>query len=209
MEFGIGQDRRARDLVEGDVLRGQIGRRRDHQRIADALRVADRPGKRLHAAEAAAHDRGEALDAEIIGEPCLRIDPILDGDDGKVRAPGLDRRRIDRRGTGRTEAAAQVVDADDEKPRRVDRLARSHHVVPPTFAVGLTGVCAGDMMRRVQRMADQNRVGPVRIELAIGLVHQLERGQDCARRERKRFRERGAPRLNDADRAWRLSHDGQ
>ena len=129
MEFGIGQDRRARDLVEGDVLRGQIGRRRDHQRIANALRVADRPGKRLHAAEAAAHDRGEALDAEIIGEPRLRIDPILDGDDGKVRAPGHTSRRIDRCGAGRTEEVEEGVLVVSAGRDDVLRRPRAHQAV--------------------------------------------------------------------------------
>ena len=43
----------------------------------DALRIADRPRERLHAAEAAAHHRGEALDAQPIGQPRLRSRPSL------------------------------------------------------------------------------------------------------------------------------------
>jgi hypothetical protein len=47
--------------------------------VPDAVGIADRPGQRLHAAEASAHYRGEAVDAEMIGEARLRIDPVFDG----------------------------------------------------------------------------------------------------------------------------------
>ena len=49
-----------------------------------ALGIAQRPGQRLHAAEAAAHHRGEPLDAERVDEARLRVDPVLDGDDREV-----------------------------------------------------------------------------------------------------------------------------
>ena len=87
VEIGVGHDRLARDLVERDVLRRQVGRRGDHQRVADALRIADRPAQRLHAAQAAAHHRGEALDAEPVGEPRLRVDPVLDRDQREIARP--------------------------------------------------------------------------------------------------------------------------
>ncbi len=94
VEIRVGQDRLARDLVERDVLRRQVGRGGDHERVPDALRIADRPGQRLHAAEAAAHDRRELRDAELVGEPRLRVDPVLDGDQRESRAPhGLPGRR--------------------------------------------------------------------------------------------------------------------
>ena len=57
------------------------------ERVADALRVADRPRERLHAAQAAAHHRGELRDAEAVGEPRLRVDPVLDGHERKVARP--------------------------------------------------------------------------------------------------------------------------
>ena len=64
VKIGIRADRLPRDFVEGDVLRGKIRRRGDHQRVADALGIARRPGERLHSAEAAAHHRRPLADAE-------------------------------------------------------------------------------------------------------------------------------------------------
>ena len=58
MEIGVGQDGLPRHLVEGDVLRRQFRRRGDHQRMADAIRVLQRPFQRLHAADGTADDRG-------------------------------------------------------------------------------------------------------------------------------------------------------
>ena len=54
---------------------------------------------------------------------------------------------------------AEIVHADDEEAIGVDRLPGTDHVVPPAFAVGSLGVDAGDVVRRIERMADENRVG--------------------------------------------------
>ena len=172
-ELGIGEDRLARDLVERDVLGGEVRRRRDHQCVPDALRIADRPVERLHATEAAAHHRRPLPDAEAIGESGLRIDPVLDRHQREVGAPGRAGGGIGGQRPGRSEAAAEVVDADDEEPVRVERLARADHVVPPPDVVGGVGVVAGDVMRGVQRMADQHRIRALGIERAVRLVGEL------------------------------------
>ena len=160
VEIGIGQDRLARDLVERDVLRRQVRRGGDHERVANALRIAGRPRERLHAAQAAAHHRRPLPNAEAIGEPRLRVDPVLDGDQRKIGAPRRAGRGIRRQRSGRAEAAAEVVDADDEEAIGVERLARTDHVVPPADVVGLAFVVAGDVVRRVERVADEHRVRP-------------------------------------------------
>ena len=89
VEIRVGDDRLARDLVERDVLRREIGRARDHDRVAHALGIADGPLQRLHRAEAAADHGGEALDAEMVGEPRLGRDPVLDRHHREIGAPRL------------------------------------------------------------------------------------------------------------------------
>ncbi len=83
---------------------------------------------------------------------------------------------------GRAEAAAEVVDADDEEAVGVERLARPDHVVPPADVVGIVGVEARDVMRRVERVADQHRVVARRRQRPVGLVGELEGRQRSPRR---------------------------
>ena len=208
VEVRVGHDRLPRDLVERDVLRRQVGCGRDHQRVADPLRVADRPAQRLHAAEAAAHHRGELRDAEPVGEPRLRVDPVLDGDHREVAAPRPPGVRVERQGPRGAEAAAEVVHADDEEALRVERLARPDHVVPPADVVLVAGVVPGHVVRRVQRVADEHRVGLVGVERAVRLVRQLEPRQPLPARELQRLGELRELRLDDADGPARRGRGG-
>ncbi len=54
VEVGVGDDGLARHLVEGDVLRRQVGRSGHGHAVAHAFRVLQRPAQRLHATQAAA-----------------------------------------------------------------------------------------------------------------------------------------------------------
>jgi hypothetical protein len=151
-------------------------------------------------------------DAEFIGEACLRIDPVLDGDDRKIAAPRSARLRIDRLRPRRAEAAPEIVDADDKEAIGVERLAWPDHVVPPADIVRLAFVPARDMVRRVERVADQNRIGALDVERAVGLERELEARQRCPAGERQRRVEMSALRDHGADRGcpsrWRAGAGG-
>ena len=194
VKIGVGEDRLPRDLVERDVLRREVRRRRDHQCMANAIRIARRPRERLHPAEAATHDRRPLPDAQPIGEPRLRVDPVLDRDERKIGPPRLPGLRVRRQRSGRPEAAPQIVDADDEESVRVERLAGTHHVVPPADVLGLVLVESRDVVRSVERMTDEHRVRAVGIARPVRLVRELVARQRLSARERERRVELGATR---------------
>ncbi|MPN01478.1 hypothetical protein SDC9_148687 [bioreactor metagenome] len=180
VEVGIGEDGLAGDVVEGDVLRGQFRRRGDDQRVAYPFRVGNGPAQRLHAAQTAAHHRCPAVDAEDVGEACLGIHPVTDRDDREIGAPGLAGGRVDRRRAGRAVAAARIVQADDEEAVGVERAAGADDVVPPADVVWLVRVVAGNVVMAGKRMADQDGVGFVSVQRAVGLDGQVVGRQDAA-----------------------------
>ena len=112
----------------------------------------------------------------MVGQPGLRRDPVLDGDQGEISAVALAGLGPDRQRTGRTVATAQVVDPDDEELVGIERLAGPDQVVPPADVLGIVSIEAGDVMAASQRMADQHGVGTFGVERAIGLVSELETG---------------------------------
>ena len=80
-------------------------------------------------------------------------------------------------GAGGAKARTQIVHADDKKAIGVQGLARADHVVPPAFAVVLTGINTGHMVRGVERVTNQDRIAALRVELAVGFISQLVRPQ--------------------------------
>ena len=177
VEVGVGHDRLARHLVEGDVLRREARGGRDDERVADAIGIRQRPLQRLHRSEGAADHRGEALDAEAVGEARLRLDPVFDRHDREVGAPGLAGGGIDRSRPGGAETAPQVIRADDEEAPRIERLARPDQVVPPADIVSFIRIEPSHVVRGIQRVAHQHRVGASRVQRAVGLVRDVVGGQ--------------------------------
>jgi hypothetical protein len=167
------------------------------------LGIAQRPVERLHAAEAAADHCRQPLDAERRDQARLGVDPVLDRHHREVAAVGAAVRgrvgvRMGR--PGRAEARARVVDADDEEAIGVERLARADQVVPPALALLLAGVGAGDMVRGVERVADEDRVALRRVQRSVGLVGERVVAQHRAAGEAERLGEVHRLRLDVAER---------
>ncbi len=199
VEIRVGRNRLARHLVECDVLRRQLWRGGNHDRMRHATRLADRPLHRLHRPQAAAHDGGKPVYAEPGSEPRLRFHPVFDGDHRKIGTPRLAGGGIDARGTCRAVASADVVDTHHEEPAGVDRLAGTNQVVPPAQFGRIVGIDAGDMVRSVERVADQHRVAARGIEGAVGFVRELVRVEPRTALQRDRFLETRKFRADDAD----------
>jgi hypothetical protein len=100
MKIGVGHDGAACHFVEGNVLSRQVGRTGYHHRMAHTVGVLQRPAQGLHAPQAAAHHRSELLNAELIEQARLRIDPIFHGDHREVGAVHLARVGVGVHGSG-------------------------------------------------------------------------------------------------------------
>ena len=184
--FRIGHHRLAADFVEGDVLRRVACRAGDRQSREHALRIARGPFQNLHAAHRTADHREELLDTKMIEQHRLCPYHVADGDDGKFQAPRLAGLRIGRARPRRAHAAADDIRANGEIAFGVDRPAGADQRLPPAIFLR-DRVDARDMLVAGQRMTNEDRVGLVGIELAIGLVRDLERRERDAGIELERL----------------------
>ena len=150
------------------------GRGRERQRREHAVRIGRAPLQHLHPAHRAAGDREQLRDAEVIEQHRLRPHHVVDGDDGKIKAPRLTRLRVGRGRAGRAHAAADHVRANDEIALRVDRPAGADHGLPPA-RLARDRMDIGDMLIAGERVADQHGVRALRIQRAISLIGDLER----------------------------------
>ena len=103
MKIRIGQDGLPCHIVESDVLCREFGRRCDDNGMPDPVGILHAPGQRLHATERAAHHGGKLRNAQLVGQTCLCIDPVLDSQHGKIRAVRFPGFRIDVHRPRRTE----------------------------------------------------------------------------------------------------------
>ena len=178
--FGIGHHGLTAHFMEGDVLRGVTRRRRDGHGAEDALGIGGRPLQHLHAAHGAARHAKELVDAQAVDEHGLSPHHVADRHDRQVEPPGATRRGIDGGGASGAHAAAQHIRADDEIAVGVDGLARAHHDLPPA-GLARHRMDIRHMLVARQGVADEHRVGLVRVQGSIGLISDGEGGQIDAR----------------------------
>src|SRR5262245_6624221 len=101
---------------------------------------------------------------------------VPDCDNREVEAPRFARFRIRRRGPSGAHAGTQDIRTDYEIALGIDRSAWADHRLPPTCFPGHR-MHTRDMLVTGQRMANQHRVRPLRVERSIGLVGNLEWGE--------------------------------
>ena len=197
MEIGVGQDGLARHIVERDVLRAQTRRGRNHQRMAHPFGEIHRPLQRLHTAQAAAHHGRPLRNAQAVGQQCLAFHPVRHGHHREIRAVLPPCFGIGAQRPGAACAAAQIVQRHHEEFVRVDGFARANHVVPPARIFVVRAVPSGGVVRAGKRVANQNRVGFVGIQFAVGFHYQLKTRQGLPVLQREGGVEREGFRGND------------
>ena len=130
----------------------------------------------LHAAHRSADDAEQRFDPEPVEQHGLRADHVGDGDDGKSSPHSLPVAGLVEAGPVDPMQPPITFAADDEISVGIERTAGTDHDFPPA---GLAGqrMRIGDVLVEGQRVADQDGVGTIRVELAIGLIGDLERRQ--------------------------------
>ena len=171
--------------------------------MAYALRELEGPFERLHAAKAAAEHCRPDVDAKMVGQSCVCGDPVFDGDHREVGAVALAGVRVDRQRSGRAVTAAEVVDPDDKKFIGVERLARSHQIVPPADVFRIVSRVTGNVVPSGQSVADQNGVRTRGVQRAVGFENEIESREYGAAFQRDRFIKADALRDNDSDRIFK------
>ena len=107
--------------------------------------------------------------AEVIEQQGLRAHHVGDADHRERQPPRLAGLRIDLAGPARAHAAPQHVDAENAVAVGVERLAAADHDFPPPRLAG-DRMRFGDELIAGQRMAHDDDVGFVGVELAVHLI---------------------------------------
>ena len=110
----------------------------------------------------------------MIEQALLRAHHIPDGDHRERQRPGLPGRGIDVLGARRPHAPSEHIRADQEITLGIEHPARCGQRLPPPRLPGYR-MRVGRVLVSAQRVADHDGVGPIRVELAVGLIGDRER----------------------------------
>ncbi len=90
--------------------------------------------------------------------------------------------------TCRTKTRAEIIHADHKKSVCVHGFARTDHIVPPTCIAFF--ILTRNVVRSVERVANQHRIAFVRVEHTVGFIHQMVVANLRATLQRQRFSKR-------------------
>src|SRR5262249_10520452 len=136
----------------------------------DAVGILGGPGQRLHAADGAADDGVQPVDAEVVDDLGLGADDVEDGHDGEIAAVASAGGGGGRGWPGRAVAGAEDVDADDGVAGDVEGAAGAEQFDPPVADAGGAG----------EGVADEDGVVASGVEVAVDGVAHGDRGQSSA-----------------------------
>ncbi|EEG23330.1 hypothetical protein EIKCOROL_02052 [Eikenella corrodens ATCC 23834] len=146
----------------------------------------------------------------MVGQHGLRAYPIFYGHHREIGTVGLAGGWIGAQRAAAAGAAAQIVEPDHEKAVGIHRFIGADHVVPPTGVFVVRMMAAGHVVRAGQGVANQDGVGLIGIECAVGFSNQIKTGQRVAVLQGKGLFECNGLRGNDAHRSgwvhkWKLA----
>ena len=121
------------------------------------------------------HHGVELLDAQRARGLEAGARDVLDGQFREIQPIGLARGRVDRRGAGGAEAAAERVHAHHEEAVGVDGAAGADHLFPPA-GVGIFRR-RGGMRRRRQSGEQQDGIAALAVQLAPAFIGNLRAAQ--------------------------------
>ena len=204
MERRVRGDGLAGDLVERDVLCREPRCCCNDHRMTQPLRIVDGPVQRLHTAERPTNNGGPLLNAEPIRQPGLGLDPVPDGNHGKIRPIGAPGVGIDGCGAGAAVATANVVQAHHEEVIGINGFPGADAGIPPAGLTVVRRVVAGRVVVAAEGVTDQYGIVGVCVQFPIGLHNEIKFGKRVAALESHRLRKMKRLGFNDANRVGGL-----
>ena len=169
-EGRVGFDGHALRFVDGDAPGRRFGSRGDQDQLADPLGLLDGPFDRLKAADGAADQGVDAVNAQNVGQQPVGPYHVADRQFGEILVIGASGRRIDVQRPGRAVVRAEDVGADDEMLGGVEEFARLDRVRPPRGHVRIGG----------QGVADPDDIVVGRIQFPVGAECDRQFGQNAS-----------------------------